>query len=257
MAEDDEILEAMDAANAGKPWDQDCWPWRKKPSSHFYWAIFQPDITYEAFCVQASFFEFARVAEYERFRILPTYDAIGIKAFLSNSDEPMVGEHIFLTNIFTDKDTITGTLDSDSRLCDDFKEGEEITFPMERVSDWFLVRAGRGIGGFTLPYVWDELTESEQEQFRDEQPFVWFKHRGTASAMEELVALRKCSKCNKRDLFHPEGTGDLCGICASGSWRCNCPKCGAPLIRNKELPKVCARCYHEKKPSRGGRRTKR
>ena len=62
-------------------------------------------------------------------------------------------------------------------------------------------------------------------------------------ARDQLLALPKCNQCGKRKISHPEDTGQPCSMCRSGSRRCNCPKCGAPLIRNAKLPEVCAQCF--------------
>jgi uncharacterized protein YegJ (DUF2314 family) len=241
---DDDSLPQADHPDSGqgRRWAQDEWPWRDKPSVEFHWAIFEPDLTHEVMCAQASFAEFARVAEFERFRIVPVYEAIGIKAFFGPRDNPVVGEHIFLTNVFTNGRDVTATLDVGPRLRPDLKEGQVVTFSVEKLSDWFLVRAGRGLGGFTIPHVWGELSESEREQCSDQPPFSWFRHRGTQSARDELMALPQCLKCGKRNISHPNDTKQPCAICRSNSWRCDCPKCGAPLIRNAKLQKLCARC---------------
>jgi len=223
-------------------WAWDEWPWPKyTPDAD--WAILQdPQVMTMIMCAQATFLEFARAAEYERYRIVPTYEAIGIKAFFGKPEQPHPGEHIFLTNVFTDGKTITATLNADSWYRPDLKEGQELTFPIAKLSDWFLVRAGRGFGGFTISEVWDELSESQQEQFKNEPPFAWFQHRGTRSATDELFELPVCVKCNRRNVGDPTDVETPCAICRSGSRRCNCPKCGAPLIRNDKLPELCARC---------------
>jgi uncharacterized protein YegJ (DUF2314 family) len=232
------------------PWDQEEWPWGEDSSADFHWAIFHSDMS-QTLCAQASFVEFARAVEYERFRVVPTYEAIGIKAFFSVPNAPMAGEHIFLTNVFTDGKMVTATLNADARMRDDLKEGQDVTFSIKRVSDWFLVRAGRGLGGFTIPYVWNKLPPVERVQYKNEPPFVWFSHRGTQTATDELLGLRKCSQCNMRDIGYPENTASVCGICSSGSRRCACSKCGAPLIRNDKLPELCARCFKRDRRTMG------
>src|SRR5262245_35990461 len=168
MSDEDQIREGDD--RSGKPrWAFDEGPW-KEYTRAFDWAIMgSPDQLDLVLSAQASFPEFARAAELERFRILPTYEAVSIKAFFEAPVMPRcVGEHIFLTNVFTDGKTVTATLNADSFRRDDLKEGQEVTSPIEKVSDWFLVRSGKGLGGFTIPQVWSTLSEAEQEQFRDE-----------------------------------------------------------------------------------------
>ena len=241
------------------PWPMDEWPWREHTDDQ-NWALLETNLTCPVFFAQASFHEFARAAEYERFRIVPTYEAVGIKAFFGLPNNPLAGEHIFLTNVFTDGKSITATLNADAWRRPDLKEGQEVIFPIEKLSDWFLVRDGRGLGGFTIPHVWSQLAKNEQQQVRGQPPFVWFEHRGDQTAMDELFAMPTCAKCGKRNFMdlsawqgsrHAKGTKVECGICQSGSQRCNCPKCGAPLIRNSKLPKLCARCVPPAGKGRG------
>jgi uncharacterized protein YegJ (DUF2314 family) len=163
------------------------WPWRITPN--LVWVMFD-DLSDQIMNAQASFLEFARHAEYERFRILPVYENVSIKAFFPTPGRPpMFGEHMFLTNVFTDGKNVTATLNADSIRRDDLKEGQEVTFLIEMVSDWFLVHAGKGIGGFTVPHVWSQLSEDQQRAFQNEPPFAWFLHRGSKSAEEQLVEL--------------------------------------------------------------------
>lgn len=225
-------------------WDFKEWPWPEY-STDLNWSCFEVDLTSEIMCAQASFRDFARVADYERFRIVPTYQEIGIKAFFHAPDTPMIGEHIFLTDIYMDRAMVTGTLNADSTRLPDLKEGQEVTVPIAKISDWFLVRDGKGIGGFTIPHVWSTLSREQQQEFRDSPPFEWFAHRGTYSAAEQLIAIPICSQCNKRNLDYPSDDEAVCAICRTDGQRCDCPQCGAPLIRNDKLPILCARCQDQ------------
>jgi hypothetical protein len=129
----------------------------------------------------------------------------------------------------------------------ELQEGDKITLPVEKVSDWFLDRLGRGLGGFTVSRVWSQLSQPEQESARNEAPFSWFMHRGTTSARDELLALPKCTRCGKRNIGYPEDTEQPCALCRTDCRRCNCPNCGAPLIRNAKLPPLCASCLPARK----------
>lgn len=227
------------------PW-QDEWP-ERPINEDFSWTAFASEggewlrpVTH----AQASFLEFARIAELERFRILPTYEEICVKAFFETvPGNPMVGEHIYLTNIHTDGKSITANLNASATRRPDLKEGQEVTFPIAKVSDWFMVRGGKGLGGFTIARVLETLSEEEQEAAKHSPPFAWFSHRGTLTAEQELLAIPQCSRCKKRSLLMETVYKDgMCGICADGGRRCDCPKCGAPLIRFDKMPVLCARC---------------
>jgi uncharacterized protein YegJ (DUF2314 family) len=197
---------------------------------------------------QASFLEFARIAELERFRILQTFENISIKAFFEATPGiPMVGEHIYLTDVLTNGKTITAKLNASAFRRADLKEGDEVAFPIDKLSDWFLVRAGKGIGGFTIRNVWAQLSEEERVQAEESPPFSWYAHR-SSTAEEELLALPQCVKCKQRNLMlETSFTEGICGICQQGGRRCDCPKCGAPLIRYPKQPQLCSRCIASKR----------
>jgi Uncharacterized protein conserved in bacteria (DUF2314) len=159
---------------------------------------------------------------------------------------PMFGEHIYLTDVSTNGKTVTAKLEASAMRRPDLKEGQEVTLPIDKLSDWFLVRKGKGTGGFCIGKVWAQLSEEEQAQVGQSPPFSWFAHRGGTTAEEELIAIPPCSKCKRRNLMMETNPKDVCAICRNGGWRCDCPKCGAPLIRLDKLPKLCRRCLGKK-----------
>lgn len=231
------------------------WPreWRDHPfTDHSTWIVFAGEPGDGKWLepvqhAQATFREFARIAELERFRMLPTFTTIAIKVFFEAvPGKPMFGEHMFLSNIFTDGKTITGTLDSSAWRRKDLKEGQEVTFPIEYLSDWFLVRGDEAWGGFTIPLVLDELSEDDREMAKQAPLFKECLSRNM-DATEQLLALPVCKKCNQRNfMMEPSYDGGVCGICRNDGWRCDCPKCGAPLIRFPQAPKLCVRCMPKK-----------
>jgi uncharacterized protein YegJ (DUF2314 family) len=240
-----QLVDIRVKASRADPW-QDEWPERPM-TEEFSWIAFSSeggDWLQPVTHAQASFPEFTRIAELDRFRVLPTYDAISVKAFFESvPGNPMFGEHIYLTNIHTDGKSITASLNASSTRRADLKEGQEVTFPIAKLSDWFLVREGKGLGGFTIANVLDSLADEEQEAAKKSPPFSWFSHRDSLTAEEELLAIPRCIKCKRRSLLMEVGYKDgICGICQNGGRRCDCPKCGAPLIRYDKMPDLCTRC---------------
>ena len=236
--EDDDVVDLPPV----RDWDHDSWPFGN-PTPDAHWAIFQMELMDSIMSAQASFREFARQADLERFRIVPAYEVIAIKAFFVHENTmPFPGEHIFLSDISTDGKQVTGTLNADSHKLPQLREGKVVTFPLERVSDWFLVRQGKGLGGFTIPHVWKSLSPSEQRAYAHAPPFSWFAHRGEQTAEDQLMALPKCTQCHRRDIGNPDSQATLCDLCSQGWRRCDCPGCGAPLIRSKAISEKCARC---------------
>lgn len=224
------------------PWDHDEFPLRE-PGPEGNWCVhaFEGDIS-GVLCAQSTFSEFARVAELERHRIVPVYEAIAVKAFFPWPDEPTDGEHMFLTEVTTDGQQITATLNADSTYDASLKEGQEVTFHIDRLSDWFLVRKGRGLGGFTMSHIWHMLSDEEKEQYQSSPPFSWFAPMDSYSPFAAITDLQKCTKCGRRD-FHATGDAKpVCGLCEAGFRRCQCTNCNAPLLRRESLPEVCVRC---------------
>jgi len=242
---DDEPIDAELAdvpPSSASEWPSDEWPWPEY-SPELEWFMAQPfELHEQILCAQASFSEFARAVELERFRIVPVYEAVGIKAFFPCPGKYPLGENIFLTDVYTDGMVITATLNAAPFFSSDLKEGDVVTVPIARLSDWFIVQEGNGIGGFTFDFIWSELSTSDQKLYANEPPFAWFKHRRGQSAANHLAGLRKCGVCGKRNFVAPFSISEVCGICTNKGSRKNCPMCGAPLIRFGDLPSTCARC---------------
>ncbi len=191
---------------------------------------------------QESFPEFARQAELEHFRIIPAFAAVAIKAFFPDPARPGSGEHMFVTDISTNGQSITGTLASQPGFASDLQEGQEVTFPVSRLSDWFLVNGDQGIGGFTIDVLRDQFSEEQRQEFDEYPPYAWYRHRQGTTAIEELEAVPACPRCQVRELPSQSPRGEVCGVCANGAVRCDCPRCGAPLIRHSNAPRECHRC---------------
>ena len=70
---------------------------------------------------------------------------------------------------------ITGALNSDSIFVPGYREGQKVTFPAERVSDWVIAISGRGRGGFTFQVLKSRMSESELAEYEQHPPFSWFR----------------------------------------------------------------------------------
>ena len=193
---------------------------------------------------QTSFLEFARLADLEHHRVVPVHDEVAIKAFFPDPAHPGRGEHIFLTDVSTDGKTVTATLNTSPNFKSELEEGDETTFPISNVSDWFLVTHGKGIGGFTIDVMWDQFPEEQRGLYQNSPPIVWYRERLLANrtAQMELDAVPVCRKCGHQELHTRSYKGATCGICANGGARVDCNECGAPIIRFKDQPHKCHRC---------------
>src|SRR5262245_56925121 len=73
-------------------------------------------------------YEFARHAELERWRLVPAFDAIAAKAFFPHPNRPG-GEHMFVSNIATNGEMISGNLNNDPNDLPGLAEGQTVSFP--------------------------------------------------------------------------------------------------------------------------------
>ncbi|MGE0490962.1 MAG: DUF2314 domain-containing protein [Vulcanimicrobiota bacterium] len=187
---------------------------------------------------QATFEEFARQAEFEHFRQWPAFEEAALKAFFDDPSQPDSGEHLFLRMLWTDGRTVRGRLASEPSFESSLHAGQVVEFRVERVSDWFLVSKGRGLGGFTLEFVADHLRGEEFERFA---PYVWFVER-EVSAQEELEAIPVCRRCGRRDLVVEGYENGLCGVCLHDGEACRCQQCDGPILRFPDTPRLCHQC---------------
>src|SRR5262245_47463842 len=118
---------------------------------------------------QSTFLEFARQVELENFRTVPGFEEIAVKAFFADSTavdygENMFdkhGEHMFVSDISTDGKSLTGVLASEPDAVPGLSAGQEVAFPVSRLSDWFLVTGGKGVGGFTIDVLKKQLSPAQ------------------------------------------------------------------------------------------------
>ncbi|HTU21737.1 MAG TPA: DUF2314 domain-containing protein [Gemmataceae bacterium] len=217
-----------------------------------------PDMARAIKAAQATFSEFARQVELENFRIVPAFTEIAVKAFFPDPNSPTQGEHMFVSDVSTDGVAITGILDSEPANPGlGIEEGENVKFLISRLSDWFLVERGKGLGGFTIDVLKRQMTPSQLKEYQAHPPLSWYRDRVTMDAITEIESVPVCRKCEARDLTevirqrsrsrsasgYREG---VCGLCLEGAVRCACPTCGAPLIRYPNAPPECHRCLSNK-----------
>lgn len=207
-----------------------------------------PEMARAIKAAQASFTEFARHAELEYFRIVPVFTHVGVKAFFANPTRPGSGEHMFVEQILMDGKKITGVLNSAPQDIPNLKEGQRVTFPVSDLSDWFLVLNDKGLGGFTIDVMKRQMRPEQLKQYESQPPLAWYRHRTSLDAQSELERIPVCKKCGQRDLIAYSYKNGVCGLCANGAARSECPTCGAPLFRHSGQPPQCAACLKPEPP---------
>ncbi|MBW8685583.1 DUF2314 domain-containing protein [Chitinophaga rhizophila] len=102
---------------------------------------------------RATFRYFWRELSWEARRIIPALDLACVKvAFLEQfpgEDEPTV-EHMWINDIQFDGSYVSGVLVNDPESLTNVKNGDEVTIPLDQISDWLYASEGKAYGGFTI-----------------------------------------------------------------------------------------------------------
>ncbi|HWA25840.1 MAG TPA: DUF2314 domain-containing protein [Lacunisphaera sp.] len=123
---------------------------------------------------QDSFPEFIRELELESRRVIPALDEAIVKAFFFDPESPEEGEHMFVESIRFEDGMIHGVLSGEPQHLQSYSLGQEVSFPVSRVSDWFVVIGGRGKGGYTLEIIARRMPATVYREARSQPPFSWF-----------------------------------------------------------------------------------
>lgn len=198
---------------------------------------------------QDTFPEFARHVDLERFRIVPAFHTVAVKAFFPLPDDPVRGEHMFVAEVSTDGRTITGVLNNDPNDIPDLKAGDRVSFPLSRLSDWLLVTGNRGYGGFTLDVMLRHFSPEQFRYFGSQQPICWYLHRSGTDAISQMEQIPLCIRCGERDWLSEPYREGVCGLCRNDFKRQKCSTCGAPILRLPDAPSECAICLAAKQES--------
>lgn len=194
---------------------------------------------------RATFPEFAREVELERWRIVPAYNAILVKAFFPLPDDATRGEFHFLDDIVISRTHVSGSLNGSSPACR-LQMGQKVSVPIDAVCDWFLLPGaalhGRGVGGFTVDVLRESVAEDQRHEYESHPPVSWYCHRDGFTAKDELDAVPSCVACGHRDLIAFSYRDGKCGCCTNGLKRTVCSECTAPIIRGPGQPSTCFSC---------------
>ena len=139
---------------------------------------------------QATFKYFWRELSWEARRIVPALNLACVKVAFeeepANSDELLV-EHMWLNNLAFDGDTISGVLINDPDELTTVQNGDFVSVPWTRITDWLFYCEGRSYGGFTIQAMRAAMSAAERRA-HDE---AWGLNFGDFNAVEVATGQRE------------------------------------------------------------------
>lgn len=94
-----------------------------------------------------------------------------VKAYFHDAESTHGGEHMWVSEVDYDGSTITGVLADRPRHLRSVQTGERVSFPLERLSDWFYVDDDKAVGAFTVRLLRTRMTEEERRVHDSHYPF--------------------------------------------------------------------------------------
>jgi len=118
------------------------------------------------------FSEFWREVSADYKRVIPALGGSMVKAYF---DDPggsrQGGEHMWVRGVEYDGKMITGELADTPRHLRSVRAGQQVSFPLERLSDWFYVEGGKAVGAFTVRLLRTRMREEERRAHDSHYPF--------------------------------------------------------------------------------------
>jgi uncharacterized protein YegJ (DUF2314 family) len=94
------------------------------------------------------------------------------KVYFTNTGDSDEGEHMWVAKVSTNQNvSYSGILQSSPGVVTSLKMGDEVNFPLERISDWMLVQDGVAHGAFTVQYLRSRMTQIKREEHDSKYPF--------------------------------------------------------------------------------------
>ena len=116
--------------------------------------------------------EFWREVSTDYKRVIPALGGSMVKAcFDDPGGSPQGGEHMWVREVEYDGNMITGVLSDTPRHLRSVRAGQQVSFPLERLSDWFYVDGGKAIGAFTVRVIRGRMREEQRRAHDSHYPF--------------------------------------------------------------------------------------
>jgi uncharacterized protein YegJ (DUF2314 family) len=91
--------------------------------------------------------------------------------FETDDNSPYGLEHIWLSDIEISNDKYCGTVANDPFYVSGIKLGDEVIFDINEISDWQYIEDGYLIGGESILYFYNRMSEQEKADFESEAGF--------------------------------------------------------------------------------------
>jgi len=85
--------------------------------------------------------------------------------FETDPEHGQGNEHIWLLDIKVVNGEYRGTIANDPFYIKKLKLGDEVPFDINKISDWKYIEDGSIVGGNSIKYIYNQMSESEKEEF--------------------------------------------------------------------------------------------
>jgi len=120
---------------------------------------------------RGTFAEFRGEVEADWRRLIPVIQSSMVKAYFADPEDPDHGEHLWVQYEGFTNEMIHGTLMSQPGHVKSVTQGDAVSFPLARLSDWLYVEDNTAHGAFTVLLLRTRMTAEEREQHDDGYPF--------------------------------------------------------------------------------------
>ncbi len=115
--------------------------------------------------------EFWREVSADYKRVIPALGGSMVKAYFYDTGARKTGEHMWVRDVEYDGKTITAVLADTPRQLRSVRSGEQVSFPLERLSDWFYVEGDKAIGAFTVRLLRTRMSAEQRRAHDSHYPF--------------------------------------------------------------------------------------
>lgn len=138
-----------------------------KESEPVFYADGEDEAMLKAFeQARKSFRYFWRELYWERLRIVPTLSFACVKVVFSQElNGSAEVEHMWLNEIYFDGERVCCVLINDPNVLSNVKNGDEVSVPLEQISDWMFAIEGKTYGGFSVQAMRKAMSESERAEY--------------------------------------------------------------------------------------------